>query len=100
MLELTQSEQATIENQHGDLEAHIYDRVLRSEQKISNIFSGLYTDGITQDQLIVYLSDDALTHVRTDIINAAMNHPHMEIITVSISEDVFVVFQTPGVDNE
>jgi len=105
--ELTQSERATIDNQHGDLEAHIMSEVCRSEKKISNIFSGTYTPGLADNQVIVYLNT-TYDFDRVRIINAAMNHPHMNIRLSAISnfpveeEDssAFLVFETPGVDNE
>jgi hypothetical protein len=98
----SQTDREKIENRL-DLEAHIMDEVTRSDEKISNIFGGKYIPGLVDTEVIVYLNDCAFDHDRVSIINAAMNHPQMNIRLSSLSnfpveeEDssAFLVFQIP-----
>ncbi|UXF50053.1 hypothetical protein 7865G3B6_26 [Haloquadratum phage sp.] len=106
MNELTQSERATIDNQHEGLEAHIMSKVDSSDKKISDIFSGRYTPFLKNNEVMVYLDDRLYNYQRTEIINAAMHHPHMNIRLSAMSDfsaegddsSAFLVFETPGID--
>jgi len=97
-----------MENQYGDLATHILDEVPLSHDKISNIYSGKNVPSLADNQVIVYLNDCVFDHDRVSIINAAMNHPHMNIRLSTISNfpveeedsNAFLVFETPGVDNK